>query len=127
MRRRFKKFLPIVLLALAVQILAPIAACWATAIAASDPLGAAEICHSGAAANASDQQGDQSGDPRSHDGVCAVCCLLHAGASIDTPQVAAFSIPYRKVERVVWRNHALDLSVYRTGSNSQARAPPPAI
>ena len=126
MRRRFKKLLPIVLLALAVQILAPIAACWATAIAASDPLGAAEICHPGTA-DASGQQSDQSGDRRTHDGVCAVCCLLHAGASIDTPQVAVFAIPYRNVERVVWRNHALDLSVYRTGSNSQARAPPPAI
>ena len=126
MRRRFKKLLPVVLLALAMQILAPIAACWATAIAASDPLGAAEICRPGAA-HASGQQGDQGGDQRTHDGVCAVCCVLHAGVSIDTPQVAAFATPYRKVERVVWRNHALDLSVYRTGSNSQARAPPPAI
>ena len=38
MRRRLKNFLPIVLIALAVQIVAPIAACWAAGIAASDPL-----------------------------------------------------------------------------------------
>jgi hypothetical protein len=44
MRRRLRKFLPIVLLALTVQILAPIAACWAPSIAGSDPLHAAIIC-----------------------------------------------------------------------------------
>ena len=38
MRRRLRNFIPIVLMALAVQILAPIGACWAASIAASDPL-----------------------------------------------------------------------------------------
>jgi hypothetical protein len=38
MRSRLQKFLPVVLIALAVQVLAPIAACWAAAIAMSDPL-----------------------------------------------------------------------------------------
>src|SRR3981081_3573053 len=33
MRRRFAKFLPIVLIALAVQILAPIGACWEAGVA----------------------------------------------------------------------------------------------
>jgi len=45
MRRRLRNFLPIVLMALAVQIFAPIGACWAASIAASDPLHAAAICH----------------------------------------------------------------------------------
>ena len=45
MRRRLKNFLPIVLIALAVQIFAPIGACWAASIAASDPLHGAAICH----------------------------------------------------------------------------------
>ena len=45
MRRRLRKFLPIVLVALVVQILAPIAACWAASIATSDPLLGAAICH----------------------------------------------------------------------------------
>jgi hypothetical protein len=125
MRRRFQKFLPIVLIALTVQILAPIAACWATAIAASDPLDSAVICHDSAAA--SRQQGDQGGEHRTHDGACGLCCVLHASASADTPRAAAFTTPYREVERVVWRQEVLDLSASRTGSNSQARAPPPAI
>ena len=51
MRRRLRKFLPVVLIALAVQIFAPIAACWAASIVASDPLGAAAICHDNAASS----------------------------------------------------------------------------
>ena len=43
MRRRLKNFLPIVLFALAVQIFAPIGACWAASIAASDPLARADL------------------------------------------------------------------------------------
>ena len=46
--RRLKNFLPIVLIALVVQIFAPIGACWAASIAASDPLAAAVICHGNA-------------------------------------------------------------------------------
>jgi hypothetical protein len=121
MRRRLQKFLPIVLLALMVQILAPIGACWAAAIAVSDPLGSAVICHD----SASGQRGDQGGEHRTHDGACAICCVLHAGGvSVDTPPTVAFAAPFRAVERVVWRDEALDRAACRTGSNSQARAPP---
>ena len=45
MRRRLQKYLPIILIALMVQILAPVVACWAAAVAASDPLNTAQICH----------------------------------------------------------------------------------
>jgi hypothetical protein len=122
MRRHLQKFLPIVLIALMVQILAPIGACWAAAIAASDPLASVEICHDSAAA--SGQQGDQGGQHRTHDGACAICCVLHAGASADTPKVPMLATPCRQTVRVVWRDQALDLAAPRTGSNAQARAPP---
>jgi hypothetical protein len=122
MRRHLQKFLPIVLIALMVQILAPIGACWAAAIAASDPLALVEICHDSAAA--SGQQGDQGGQHRTHDGACAICCVLHAGASADTPKVPMLATPCRQTVRVVWRDQALDLPASRTGSNTQARAPP---
>ena len=46
MRRRLQRYLPVVLLALLVQIIAPVAACWAAAAVIADPIGAAEICHS---------------------------------------------------------------------------------
>lgn len=120
MRRRLWKFLPIVLLALAVQVLAPIAACWAASIAASDPLHAAPIC-SGAAALADDQPG-QTGQG-THDGACAMCCLAHASASLATPE-ARFAAPLRQFERVTWLDATPDGLGSRTGWHAQARAPP---
>jgi hypothetical protein len=63
MRARLQKYLPIFLIALLVQILAPIGVCWAAAIAASDPLGTAEICHD-SGSGAAGQQNEQSGRPR---------------------------------------------------------------
>ena len=85
MRRRLKNFLPIVLIALVVQIFAPIGACWAASIAASDPLAAAVICHGNA--NGTTGQSDQTGH-RAHDGCCSVCSVLHTGAPVDVPQTA---------------------------------------
>lgn len=121
MRRRLQKFLPIVLIALAMQVLAPIAACWATSIAASDPLGPGEICHSTAASTPA--QSDQTGGHRAHDGACSICCVVHAGASIETPQVAVIT-PYREHARLVWPDRTPDLSASRGSSNAQARGPP---
>src|SRR5437879_1755707 len=72
MRRRLRKFLPIVLMAVMVQILAPVAACWAASIAGSDPLHAAAICHDDGGANSG-----QTGQPRAHDGCCSVCSVAH--------------------------------------------------
>ena len=120
MRRGLRKFLPIVLIAVAVQILAPIGACWAASIAASDPLHAAPIC-SGGAASALDQT--QPGQQRAHDGACSTCCVAQAGASLDTPQ-ATFATPLRKSQRVVWFHPAPDLFGSSAGAHAQARAPP---
>ena len=127
MRRRLWKFLPIVLMALAVQVLAPIGACWAASIAASDPLHAAPICSGGAASTTdqTDQTGQtgQTGQHRAHDGACAMCCVAHAGASLDAPE-ATFATPMRRPERVVWFDAAPDRFRSRTGGHAQARAPP---
>jgi hypothetical protein len=122
MRRRLHNYLPIVLIALMVQVFAPIGACWAAAMAASDPLATAEICHDGA--SAAGQQGDQTGQHNEHGGACAICCLASAGASIDTPMIATFAVPYRETARIAWHDQATDLSASRAGSNAQARAPP---
>jgi Protein of unknown function (DUF2946) len=122
MRRRLRNFLPIVLIALMAQILAPIAVSWAATLALSDPLRAAEICSSGVASGTG--QSDQTGAPRAHDGACSICCVAHAGASVDTPPTPV-ATPYRRFERVAWLDRASDLFDSRTGSNAQARAPPP--
>jgi hypothetical protein len=122
MRQRFQKFLPIILIALVVQILAPIGATWAAAIAASDPLNAAPICHGG-----------QDGLPKhdepnghAHDGACSVCCAAQIGASLDTPKAATSAMPYRVAARVVWQDRAADRLPARAGAHAQARGPPQA-
>jgi Protein of unknown function (DUF2946) len=121
MRRRARKFLPIVLIALMVQIFAPIGATWAASIAASDPLHAATIC-SGDMSSTTGQT-DQTGQHRAHEGCCSVCGVAHSGAPVDTPQ-AFGATSYRSFLRVVWRDTAPELSGARTGSHAQARAPP---
>lgn len=125
MRRRLRRFLPIVMIALAVQILAPIGACWAASIAASDPLSAIPICHGGAGPLADQANGpsDQTGGHHAHDGACALCCAVHAGTSLDTPQTAVAE-PYRPALRVVWHDAAPELRDARTGGHAQARGPP---
>jgi hypothetical protein len=122
MRRRYQRFLPIVLIALMVQVFAPVAACWAAAVAASDPLGAAAICHD--TAGTAGQPDDQSGQHREHGGACSICCLASAGASIDTPKIEALADPYREQVQAVWLDHVLDRFSSRIGSNAQALAPP---
>jgi hypothetical protein len=121
MRRRLRKFLPVVLIALMAQIFAPIAACWAASLAASDPLGAASICHDDRASGQG--QTDPTGQTGAHDDCCSVCSVVHTGAPVDTPQ-ATVTTPYRQLERVVWLDCAPDLFGSRTGSQAQARAPP---
>ncbi len=123
MRRRLKNFLPIVLFALAVQIFAPIAACWAAGVAASDPLNAAVICHGNATADPA--QIDQTVPQGSHRGCCSLCGVLHTGAPVDTPQAATAALTVdRQTTAVVWHELALDPPGYRAGSPEQARAPP---
>ena len=124
MRRRLRNFLPVVLMALAVQILAPIGACWAASVAASDPLHAAAICHDAAATqDQTNNQTDQTGQPRAHDGCCSVCSVADVGAPVETPQTAV-SAPYLQPERVLWLDRTPDLFGSRAGSHAQARAPP---
>src|SRR6059058_325703 len=119
--RRLKNFLPIVLIALVVQIFAPIGACWAATIAASDPLAGAVICHGNAAPGAG--QTDQTGH-RAHNGCCSVCSVLQTGAPVDVPQAAAVVVLDRAVERVVFVEFTPDRFGSRAGSHAQARAPP---
>ena len=121
MRRRLRKFLPIVMIALMVQILAPIAACWAAGVAVSDPLAAAVICHDSSAQT--NGGSGQTGGHQAHDGSCSLCCAAHAAASANAPQ-ATVAAPYRQVLRVHWHDAAVTLPGSRSGSHAQARAPP---
>jgi len=121
MRKRLKNFLPVVLIALAVQIFAPIGACWAASIAASDPLAAAVICHGNAPSHSGPT--DQTGH-RAHEGCCSVCSVLQTGAPVDVPQTAEIISVDRHHARVVWTEFTPDRFASRAGSHAQARAPP---
>jgi hypothetical protein len=119
MRRRLERFLPIVVLALVMQILAPIATCWAATIAIIDPLQTASICHA--------DGGSGSGDPDrhdvAHDGLCAVC-VSHVGAAIDAPRTYAIAAHPGQVLIVRWPEASAAPASAGPGSNTQARGPP---
>ncbi|WP_420964294.1 DUF2946 family protein [Bradyrhizobium sp. B120] len=121
MRRQLKRFLPLVLVALLVQIFAPIGACWAASLAASDPLAGAVTCHGGATQAA--DQNDQTGH-RAHEGCCAACSVLQTGAPITSPQTSAAIAVDRVTSQVTWQDFAPRLSGPRAASEAQARAPP---
>lgn len=120
MRRWMRNFLPIVLVALVVQIFAPIGASWAAGRMLSDPLATSETC---ATAAGGTSQGDQSGQHQGHD-CCMLCCMSQAvGTTLDTP-VAALAEPFRSPRRIVWFEAARHLTVLQAKSHAQARAPP---
>jgi hypothetical protein len=120
MRQKINRYVPIFVIALMVQILAPIGASWAFASAVSDPLAAAEICLSHSPAS-----GDEGGQQQTHDASCLICCAFNTGtASFSTPESAVWAVPYRAVSGVVWRDSAPQAADSCTGSNAKARAPP---
>jgi hypothetical protein len=125
MRRRPRKFLPVVLAALAIQIAAQAGAGWAAALAVSDPLASFPICHSSADATPA---GSHQGNDTGQDDSCAACCLLTANVSIDTPLVTTLVMPlHREVVAVLRGYKRRSLPAARIGSNSLARGPPQTI
>ncbi|CCD91214.1 conserved exported hypothetical protein [Bradyrhizobium sp. ORS 375] len=119
MRQRLQAFLPIVLIALMVQILAPIGIAWAAAAAASDPFRGLEICHG--------QPGSQPSDDQSRaklgQGGCSLCCLAQP-ATLEGPALSAVPVPQPDARDVVWRTNAPAIGGSRAFSTAQARAPP---
>jgi len=119
MHRRLQEFFPIALLALVMQILAPIAACWAARLTVADLQQLAGICHSDATTSSDDQ--DRAQYP--HDGLCAIC-VAHAGTAADAPTPAALVVLVHRSRPILWTDADLTLGPSRIGSNTQARAPP---
>jgi hypothetical protein len=123
MRRRLEIFIPIVLLSILVQLIAPIAAFRVVAYAATDPLYMASIC-SGMASSA-----DAHSAPAKtrHDrGECCVFCAAGQGGSIaiEPPSLIFVSLQ-RQYQLISWLEAADPIPAVRVGSNAQARAPPP--
>ena len=123
MRRRLEAIIPIVLLAILVQLIAPIAAFRAVAYAATDPLHMASIC-SEMAASADEAQTAPAGTPHDHGGCCAFCAVGHGGGvALEPPSLVSASLQ-RQYQLVSWLQAEDPVSAARVGSNAQARAPP---
>jgi hypothetical protein len=121
MRRRLEAFIPIVLLAILVQLLAPISAFRFVAYVASDPLHLASIC-SGTGSSGEDPSAP--GAPQRDHDCCAFCAAGLGGAiAINTPPLIFVSLQ-RLYQRVAWLEAADSIAPVRVGSNTQARAPP---
>jgi hypothetical protein len=124
MRRRLEIFVPIVLLAVLVQLIAPIAAFRVVANAVSDPLYMASIC-TGMTASADASRSTPS--PTHPDANCCAFCgvAVAVAVAIDPPPVAFVTL-HRQYQLVAWLEAADRLPAHRVGSNAQARAPPQA-
>lgn len=122
MRRRLEVFIPIMLLAILVQLFAPIAAFRMVAYAASDPVAAASICHRSAVST--DTQPSPAETQHDHGYCCILCAVAHGAAtSVDPPSFIFVSLQ-RLYQRVSWLEAAEAMPIVRVGSNTQARAPP---
>jgi hypothetical protein len=123
MRRRLELLIPIVLLAIAVQLFAPIAAFRAFASAVSDPLYMASICSDMGAA-ADDAQTAPATTQHHNGDCCAFCAGGHGGGTALQPPPLVFVTLQRQYQRVSWLEAAEAMPITRIGSNAQARAPP---
>jgi hypothetical protein len=117
---RLKKYLPIVLIALMVQIFAPIGACWAASIAASDPLAGAVICHGNG-----DPGADQTNPTshRAHDGCCSLCSVLQTEQQPSCEDRGRDTAPSRFRARGVDRVRAGTICLPRRLACTGARPP----
>ena len=121
MRRRLEVIIPIVLLSIFVQLIAPIAAFRAVAYAASDPLYMASICSGMASAPDNSQTAPVE---TQHGDCCAFCGAGHGGGSAVEPPPLIFVSLQRQYQRLSWLQAADPMPALRVGSNAQARAPP---
>jgi Protein of unknown function (DUF2946) len=122
MRRRLETFIPIVMLAVLVQLMAPIAAFRVVAHATTDPLYLASICSG--MTSASDARTDPAGTQHHHGDCCAYCVGSHGGAVAVDPPPLIFVNLQRQYQQISWLEATEAIPVFRVGSNTQARAPP---
>jgi hypothetical protein len=123
MRRRLEAFIPIVMLAVLVQLMAPIAAFRVVAYATTDPLYLASLCSG--MTSASKTPSDPASTQHQHGDCCAFCVGSHGGAVAVDPPLPIFVGLQRSYQQISWLEAAEAVPVFRAGSNAQARAPPP--
>jgi hypothetical protein len=123
LRQRLCRYLPVALLAVLLQILAPVAASAMTAatIASFDPFGGAVICHAETDGAPSHRDADRTACGLD----CVMCCVLHAAMTSGAwPAPAHVVAPQRSVERIDWAARELRLVHLPAWSQAQPRGPP---
>jgi hypothetical protein len=120
--RRLEAFIPIVLLAMVVQLMAPIAAFRVVASAFSDPLYMDSICSEMTSARDAAIAPGQT--QHNHADCCAFCAVGHGGAvAVDQPPLIFVTLQ-RQYQRVFWLQAADPMPTVRVGSTAPPRAPP---
>ncbi len=121
-RRKLGRYLPVALLAVLLQVLAPVAASamMAVTIAKADPFGGAVICH--AETDAAPSNGDTDRTACGLD--CVMCCVLHAAAALDAPPAPFDAAPLRLTASIVWTARELRLVHLLARAQAQPRGPP---
>lgn len=125
MRRRLELYIPIVFVAIMVQLLAPIAAFRVVAYASTDPLYMSSTCE-----HAAPSADEQSGPDRSQheQGSCCAFCGMGVGGTIALGSAPLIFVTLqRQYQSLSWLEAAETMPAVRVGSNAQARAPPQAI
>ena len=118
---RLLKVLPVFLIALLVQVYAPVGSSLAMARASSDPIFAATICDH---ASDADGQSHAPGLPLSHNDCCPLCQFVHSGAAPLAPLLAVVVPQIRPAIRADWVFLAERQTYGAQRSRAQARAPP---
>jgi hypothetical protein len=124
MRRRLESYVPIVLLSVLVQLMAPIAAFRVVAYASTDPLYMASICTD--MASSPDSQTAPAQTQHSHGRCCAFCGAGFGGTFVVDPPPLIFVSLQRQYQLISWLEAVDPMPAVRVGSNAQARAPPQA-
>lgn len=117
MRKRLGHLVPIVMIAVLVQLFAPIAMMRAAAAAASDPLSGIVICEG---------HGDGSAGTApatDHVACCPLCVLAHVAPTLDHPVVPYVTIQ-RIYQRVAWLENRTPFCVGGIDDRPHARGPP---
>jgi hypothetical protein len=123
MRRRLEIFVPIVILAILVQVFAPVAAFRVVANAVSDPIYMASICEG--RVSSQDESKTVPVNTQHHSGkCCAACTAGHGGTLAVDPPTPVFVSLQREYQLVSWLEAAEPMPPLKVGSNAQARAPP---
>src|SRR5689334_13544364 len=120
MRRRLGRFVPILLLSMCVQLLAPVGAFRAFASAVSDPLSMAMIC---SGMSSSYDPSETTSAP--HGANCCGYCSVGHGVSVALdPPLPIHAVLQRQYSLVAWLEAEHRVPLLRSCSHAQARAPP---